>query len=267
MEKQKKYALLDTDFIFKSHLAHDPLCNTLADIIITFEGYEFFCHKMILDELSRHQITLNPLPWLQELIKNGKVHLFTDADILNELKSIYGPAASSMYTTLLEKSCNTFNQGFFSQYYDKLKMLPLFTSDSEFLRQLAECDALIPSQNGLGEKKTYVLIQMMDVLHPGMVYFFCSDDFDARQSLNTIPVKVHCLSILGVFQVLKEQSYEKEQMQPYFDSLSEFLARQLQKTYRVWNNHRRTKVPMAQVFDDIYEGRFQLLRNGDLSYL
>ena len=42
MEKQKKYALLDTDFIFKSHLAHDPLCNTLADIIITFEGYEFF---------------------------------------------------------------------------------------------------------------------------------------------------------------------------------------------------------------------------------
>lgn len=100
-----------------------------------------------------------------------------------------------------------------------------------------------------------------------MVYFFCSDDFDARQSLNTIPVKVHCLSILGVFQVLKEQSYEKEQMQPYFDSLSEFLARQLQKTYRVWNNHSRTKVPMAQVFDDIYEGRFQLLRNGDLSYI
>ncbi|MGN0906148.1 MAG: hypothetical protein ACI4NM_03280 [Bullifex sp.] len=267
MENQKKYVLLDTDFIFKSHLAQDPLRNTLADIIITFEEYDFFCHEIILDELSRHQITPDPLPWLLDLIENGKVHLFTDSDILNQLKVIYGAAASSMYTTLLEKSCNTFNQGFFGQYYDMLKRLPLIVSDSEFLRQLADCDAAIPSQNELGEKKTYVLIQMMDILHPGMVYVFCSDDFAARQSLNAIPVKVHCLSILGVFQVLKEQSYGKEQMQPYFDALTGFLAKHQQDTYRVWKDHQRVKVPVKQVFDEIYEGRFQLYRNGDLSYI
>lgn len=266
MEKGKRYALLDTDFLFKSHLAQDTSHNTLADIIITFEEYGFFCHEMILDELSRHQITPDPLPWLQGLIQKGKVHLYTDADILTELKTVYGAGASSMYTTMLEKSCNTFNQGFFSQYYGALKGLPESVSDSEFLSELAKCDGAIPSQKGLGEKKTYVLIQMMDVLHPGRVYVFCSDDFPARQSLNSIPVTVHCLSILGVFQLLKEKSYTKEKMQPYFDSLSGFLARQQQTTYRVWQDRRRVRVPMAQVFEDIYEDKFQLYQNGDLSY-
>lgn len=170
MEKGKRYALLDTDFLFKSHLAQDTSHNTLADIIITLEEYEFFCHEMILDELSRHQITPDPLPWLQGLIQKGKVHLYTDADILTELKTVYGAGASSMYTTMLEKSCNTFNQGFFSQYYGALKGLPESVSDSEFLSELAKCDGAIPSQKGLGEKKTYVLIQMMDVLHLGRVH-------------------------------------------------------------------------------------------------
>ena len=90
MEKQKKYALLDTDFIYKSHLAHDTSQNTLADMIVAFEDYEFFCHEMILEELTRHQITPDPLPWLQNLIHTGRVHLYTDEDILNELKTLYG---------------------------------------------------------------------------------------------------------------------------------------------------------------------------------
>lgn len=266
MERQKKYAFLDTDFIFKSHLSHDALQNTLADMIFGFEDFEFFCHEMILNELSRHHITPDPLPWLNNLIQTGRIRLYTDKDILNELKTIYGTGASSMYTTMLERSCNTFNQGFFDECYSTLKALSITISEDAFLDELRRCDGDIPHQNGIGEKKTYVLIQMMELLYPGRVYVFCSDDFAARQSLNSIPVAVRCLSIIGVFQLLKEKSIPKKTMKPYFDSLCEFLEGQQQTTYRVWYKYSRIRVPISQVFDEIYEDRFHLFKNGDLSY-
>ena len=46
MIEDKKYALLDTDFLYKSYLAQDDAQNTLADIVISFQEYEFFCHSI-----------------------------------------------------------------------------------------------------------------------------------------------------------------------------------------------------------------------------
>lgn len=46
MIEDKKYALLDTDFLCKSYLAQDDAQNTLADIVISFQEYEFFCHSI-----------------------------------------------------------------------------------------------------------------------------------------------------------------------------------------------------------------------------
>ena len=114
MIEDKKYALLDTDFLYKSYLAQDDARNTLADIVISFQEYEFFCHSMIIEELSKHDITPNPIPWLNGLIQAGRVHLYSDRDILRELKQVYGSGASSMYLTMLEISCNTFSQTFFA---------------------------------------------------------------------------------------------------------------------------------------------------------
>lgn len=152
MLEDKKYALLDTDFLYKSYLAQDDAQNTLADIVFSFQEYEFFCHSMIIEELSKHDITPNPIPWLNGLIQAGRVHLYiySDRDILRELKQVYGSGASSMYLTMLEISCNTFSQTFFSQYYSSLKALPNDVSDAEFLRELENCDATIPHQNGVG---------------------------------------------------------------------------------------------------------------------
>ena len=266
MIEDKKYALLDTDFLYKSYLAQDAAHNTLADIVISFQEYKFFCHSMIFEELSKHDITPNPIPWLNELIQAGRVHIYSDIDILRELKQVYGSGASSMYLTMLEISCNTFSQNFFGQYYNALKALPNDVSDEVFLRELENCDATIPHQNGVGEKKTYVLIQMMDILHPGKVFLFCSDDFKARQSLNTIPGSISCLSILGVFQLLKEKAFEKERIKPFFVALCNFLNLQNQTTFRVWKRESRKQIPMLQVFDDIYGEKFILLRNGDLKY-
>lgn len=268
MDSMKKYAVLDTDFLFKSHIAQKDNANTLANLIIQFRDYKFICHEMILEELGRHQITPDPLPWLNLLIQQGKVQKYTDADIINQLKPIYGKNAASMYTTMLETSCNTFTQNFFAIYYASLKNLSVDTSDEVFLQELSKCDQAIPHQNGVGEKKSYVLVQMMQTLAPGRVYVFCSDDFPARQSLSTLPDPINCLSILGIFRKLKMMGYEKGEIKIYYTALTDFLSMRGQTTFRVWsqNGYSRIKVPVDQVFEDIFDGKFDLLRNGDLKY-
>lgn len=56
MEIDKKYALLDTDFLYKAHLARNTANHTLAEVVLNFDDYEFFCHEMIKEELTRHEI-------------------------------------------------------------------------------------------------------------------------------------------------------------------------------------------------------------------
>lgn len=60
---------------------------------------------------------------------------------------------------------------------------------------------------------------------------------------------------------------DKSEMQDYYDRLSSFLKNQ--KEYKVWSvsGHQRMGVPIRQVFDEMYDGRFRLLRNGDLQYI
>lgn len=132
---------------------------------------------------------------------------------------------------------------------------------------MKECDDRVPHKNGLGEKKTYVLIQMMEIMHSNRVYVFCSDDFKARQSIASLANPVNCISILGVFYKLMKMGYKKSEMQEYYNHLSLFLKNQ--KEYKVWSmsGHQRISVPIQQVFDEIYDRKFQLLKNGDLKYI
>lgn len=86
MEKDKKYALLDTDFIFKSHLARNAKSHALAELVLDFEDYEFFCHEMINEELARHEINPAPNPWLQEKVKAGRINLYSAQMIIKQDK-------------------------------------------------------------------------------------------------------------------------------------------------------------------------------------
>ena len=56
-------------------------------------------------------------------------------------------------------------------------------------------------------------------------------------------------------------------MQEYYDCLAAFLKNQTE--CKVWSlsGHQRMGVPVQRVFDEIYERKFQLLRNGDLQYI
>ena len=60
---------------------------------------------------------------------------------------------------------------------------------------------------------------------------------------------------------------EKSEMQEYYNHLEGFLKNQTE--YKVWSvsGHQRIKIPIQQVFDEIYDEKFQLLRNGDLQYI
>lgn len=267
MEMDKKYALLDTDFLYKAHLARNTANHTLAEFVLDFNDYEFFCHEMIKEELTRHEINPDPNPWLEEKIKAGRIKLYSDRDIMNELSKIYGAAATLTYISLLKISCDTFNAGFFDEYYGSLEYTENVTDIDGFLTALKECDEKIPHQNGLGEKKTYVLVQMMEILYNKQVYVFCSDDFKARQSIAGLTKPINCISILGVFYKLMKMGHDKAEMQEYYNRLSAFLKNQTD--YRVWSlsGHQRIRVPIMQVLDDIYAEKFQLLKNGDLQYI
>ena len=48
MSEPTKKALLDTDFLFKTQLAQNSRGEPLADLIMQFKGYDFFCHEKIL---------------------------------------------------------------------------------------------------------------------------------------------------------------------------------------------------------------------------
>ncbi len=191
----------------------------------------------------------------------------SDQDIVNELSRIYGAVATHAYLSLLKNSCDTFNAGFFEEYYGSLEHIENIMDISCFLEALQVCDERIPHQNGVGEKKTYVLVQMMEIFYSTQVYVFCSDDFKARQSIASLSNPIHCISILGVFYQLMRMGHAKDEMQEYYNQLSYFLRNQTD--YKIWSasGHQRIKVPIAQVFDDLYDGKFQLLRNGDLQYI
>ena len=49
----KKYALLDTDFISKTHSVQDESDNHLIDRVVELPEYEFFCHAQIVTEFNR----------------------------------------------------------------------------------------------------------------------------------------------------------------------------------------------------------------------
>lgn len=80
--KIEKYALLDTDFISKTHFIHGDTEKCLVDLVVEMPGYCFFCHSQIIKELSRHN--QQAIGWLQHKISEQKIQCYTDEEILND---------------------------------------------------------------------------------------------------------------------------------------------------------------------------------------
>lgn len=272
MSDSTRKALLDTDFLFKAHLAQNSHREPLADLIMQFDGYDFFCHEKILSELHTHSFSPDPLPWIEEQIRRGKIQLYSDKMILDEIDHLFGMGAPRFYYDMLKTSCNAFKKvsekSFFEAHFRPLTELPDDVSKDCFLSALASCDSAIPNGNSMGEKKSLVLAQLMQLKYPGKVVIFCSDDGKARQCAAYIGNQIRCLSILSAFQKLKVDGLEKELAQQYYNSFCSFLSQHKQTAMKVWTHSSTEKISVdfRTLFEDIYAGKFEIKGTGDLRY-
>lgn len=264
---RKKIALLDTDFIFKTHISQSTT-DHLIDKVLTLPGYDFYCHGQIVTELGRH--TPDALQWLQSKIQNQDIRCFTDEMILDELGKIYGASCCNWYAQFLKEACDAFGADHFANYYGTLQGLDYSKiSKTEFLEALTAADDNVGRQNSLGEIKTYVLLQTLDLLNGEQIYMFCSDDQKARTGITQFS-NVRCISVLSAFLKLKNEiGLTKDLAEPYCNSWIAFCTAHNQVTFKVLvanENRKFCKVPCAQVLDEIYDDKFVTLGDGFLKY-
>lgn len=267
---KKKYALLDTDFISKMHLIRKDDKNKLIDKIMAMPDYIFYCHKQISIELQRHNIAGAP-EWFKKKVKNKSINLYDDKMILDELTSIYGELAIAIYIEMLKNACDAYKDDYFEENFVKVSEIDsLRIGKEEFLKTLTlDCDAIGVGKN-LGELKSYVLLQVLNMKLGQQVYVFCSDDKNARKGIIAVGGAV-CISVLSSFiRLQKEIDFKREDAEPYMKSYINYCAGKKQTTFRIQDTSkekRMCRVPCEQVFDEMFTGKIGEMKNGNLKYI
>ena len=264
----KRYALLDTDFISKTHSVQDDGGNHLIDRVMELPGYEFFCHAQIVTELNRYNADA-PI-WLSEKIGAQKIKSYTDQEILESLSLVRGPLACATYTQMLKLACDAFSKVYFLEHYRALEEADYATiSNEDYLKELQLLDIEVGKKNNLGEIKSFVLLQVLSVMLGEQIYVFCSDDKNARNGATNFE-DVRCISLVSVFSRLKEEAnWVIDDAEPYIEALVEFYQEHNQVTLRVMESSesgRLQRVPCGQVLREIFEEKFVELKNGMLRY-
>ena len=266
---KEKYALLDTDFISKTHLIRKDDQNKMIDRIMEMQGYQFFCHEQIKIELKRHNIGNSPA-WLETKIIDGSVHCMSDEEILDDLYSIYSNSAVAMYVSMLRNGCEAYKKGYFEENLTRLQAQDnLAISKESFHQKLKEdCDDIGEGKN-LGELKSYVLLQLLSIKLGEQIYVFCSDDKNARSGIISLG-SARCISVLSAFMRLdKEGILGREDAEPYIQAYLNECRKHNQTTFKVHDTSkqmRMRKVPCEQVVEEMYSGKLELLQNGNLRY-
>lgn len=265
-----KFALLDTDFISKMHLIRKDEQNKLIDKIVALPDYSFYCHEQIKDELQRHNIA-GAFEWFEAMVLDGTIELYDDNEILEELFEIYGDSAVFVYVNLLKTACDAYKHNYFEEQFKELAVFDCLNGGKEaFLEKLQADCSTIGEGNNLGELKSYVLLQMLTIKLGHQIYVFCSDDKNARNGIVSIG-NAKCISVLSSFiRLQKECSLDREEAQPYIDSYLRHCAARGQTAFKIQDmsqEKRMCKVPCEQVFDDMFSGKIEELKNGNLRYI
>lgn len=266
----EKYALLDTDFISKMHLIRKDDQNKLIDKIMSMPDYVFYCHKQIGVELARHNIAGSP-EWFQKKVADKSINLYDDEMIMDELFEIYGELATAFYAEMLKTACDAYSRGYFEEKFVGLSQLDYSCIKREdFLKQLeSDCDEIGEGQN-LGELKSYVLLQALHMKYGEQIYVFCSDDKDARSGVINIG-GARCISVLSSFiRLKKELGFSREEAEPYIVSYMKGCLGKNQRTFKVQDTSkekRMCRIPCEQVFEEIFSGKIEEMKNGNLKYI
>ena len=102
----RRLALLDTDFISKTHIVRVDDNNHLIDRVLELPECSFICHEQTEVELRRHNS--HAPGWLDAKIKSGEIEQYTDERILKEMTGLYFNAGlyQGKGTVLLYKNIN-----------------------------------------------------------------------------------------------------------------------------------------------------------------
>lgn len=214
----ERHALLDTDFISKTHLIRKDDQNRFIDKILSLPNYTFYCHEQISIELLRHNF-VGLSEWFEDKVENKFIYLYDDEMILDELSAIYGDLALAMYVDMLKTACSAYKYGYFEDNFVEMsKVNALCVSREDFLKKLVlDCNAM-GTGNNLGELKSYVLLQVLNIKFGQQVYIFCSDDKNARNGIVAMG-EASCISVLSSFiRLKKEIDFNREDAEPYIRS-------------------------------------------------
>lgn len=268
MDSDKIFALLDADFIIKTMIAQKDTCNRLLDWLVSNSHYQFVCHDMAMQEISKHD-NCGAVPWLSNAVGDGRVILYTDQDIVTELYSFIGAAGIQMYKDFLKISCESMSATFYTQYYSIVDAFDPEGGVTAFMNVLQQCDAAVGSSNSLGERKAMILLQWLLYFHPNKVYMFCSDDRKARAGLYAV-TSVPCKSVMTIFWDMKKQGVNKNESYQYFYPLEQFMTQYGKTTGNIRvleaKSNNQIAIPCKQIFDEIFDGKYNSLKTGFLRY-
>lgn len=269
MTEPTKNAILDTDFISKANIIQSGN-SVLADEVLSFPGYRFFCHQKMVEELGDHG-TRPSQEWLAKKIAAGMIDSYSDERIIREMREQTGNNCFSYYRSFLKNGCDLFHRDFYPSHFEALDryLESGNLTGKAFLSVLQTCEGTIGHQESYGEIKAFVLSQALKLLKGTDTYIFCSDDFGARQGFANGAL-IPCISILGVFLKMKLMGKSMEEVQPFFHSFVRWCTeRENPQTHvRVWEfasgSDKRVRVPISTLLTEIFDGKYQARKDGDL---
>ena len=88
MNESVKYAILDTDFVSKANIIKSN-DRVLADEVLDFPGYRFYCHQKMKDELGDHG-TRSAQEWLEKKSYREKSSVMMTTGFLRNLQMLPG---------------------------------------------------------------------------------------------------------------------------------------------------------------------------------
>ena len=88
MSEAVSYAIRDTDFVSKANIIKSNN-RVLADEVMEFPGYRFYCHQKMKLELADHG-TRDSQGWLDRKIAEGVIRCYDDEQIIEKLRKVVG---------------------------------------------------------------------------------------------------------------------------------------------------------------------------------
>ena len=272
MSELVRHAILDTDFVSKANIIQSK-DRVLADEVLEFPGYRFYCHQMMRQELGDHG-TRASQGWLDHKITEGDIRCYDDEQIIQELKSAAGEYCFAYYRSFLKEGCNMISSDYYGEYFKELDdyIGEGNLDDAGFLAKLRICESLIGHQKSYGEIKAFVLLKTLNYVYGVDAFIFCSDDSGARLSYAN-SAAIPCISVLCVFQKLWLLGKPFDEVKLYYQSFVDWCINRKNPQINVKvvkfskGSNKLEKVSIGSVISDIYAGKYKARLDGYLQLI